>query len=233
MGALVIGPPGAGRAAPPASRSVGVATLSQEVGPSLVDTIAFTQPAGMELLGTGIIVSSTGLILTDYHVIQDALYLGVTVGGQGGVYTTSVVTTDPDDDLALIQIDADPLLKPAELARSSPARVGDPVVAIGNAGGRGVAPTAAPGRLVALHRPIRYGVGSSVVSLAGTMEATAKIFPGDSGGALLDAAGRVIGVIAAGLSDGPCPPRSACPLPLAFAIPIDQALSEIGYTAGA
>jgi S1-C subfamily serine protease len=199
--------------------------------PSLVDTITFSDPAGTELLGTGIIVSSSGLILTDYHVIRDEVFIGVTIGGVGGVYPASVVITDPDDDLALIRLDADPPLRPAPLAGPALVRVGEPVVAIGNAGGREVAPTAAAGQLVALHRTIEYGVGSGMVSLAGTMEARAPIFAGDSGGALLDGAGRVIGMIAAGASDGPCATRSGCPLPLVFAIPIEQALSEIGFTA--
>jgi len=106
------------------------------------------------------------------------------------------------------------------------------VVAIGNARGLGLAPTAVMGRLVALHRSVSYGVGSNTVDLAGIMEAAAPISTGDSGGALINAAGRVIGVIAAGSGGGPCPPEQDCPLQLAFAIPIDQALSEIGYAAG-
>jgi S1-C subfamily serine protease len=211
---------------------VSAATLSREVEFSLVDTTTFAEPAGTQILGTGIIVSATGLVLTAYHVVRDAVFVGVTVGGQGGVYPASVVVTNPDDDLALLRIEADPPLTPARLGGSASAQVGDPVVAMGNARGLGLAPTAATGRLVALDRSIRYGVGSNVVSLADVMEATAPIFAGDSGGPLVDAAGRVIGVIAAGSGDSPCPPRQDCPLHVTFAIPIDQALSEVGYTVG-
>lgn len=229
--ALVSGGPAAGGAAVAASSRISVATLSREVLPSLVDTITFSEPAGTELLGTGIIVSSTGLILTDYHVIRDEQFIGVTIGGEGGVYPASVVTTDPDHDLALIQLDGDPSLRPAVLAGPASARVGDPVLAIGNAKGRDIVPAAVSGRLVALDRTISYGVGSAVVNLTGAIEARAPIFAGDFGGALVNTAGQVIGMIAAGASDGPCPPRTDCPLPLAFATPIDQALAEIGFTA--
>ena len=223
------GAPGGGAA--PVPVGVSVARLSRQVEPSMVDTITFADPAGTEILGTGIILSASGLVLTDYHVIRDDVFVGVRVGGTGEVHPAQVVITDPDADLALLQIQGAPILKPAELARNSSPAVGDPILAIGNALGLGRVPEAVGGHLVALHRSVRYGVGSGTVDLAGLIEAAAPIFAGDSGGALVDAAGHVIGLIAAGSDDAPCAPEAVCPLHLAYAIPIQAALTQIGYTA--
>jgi S1-C subfamily serine protease len=197
----------------------------------MVDTITFTDPAGTEILGTGIILSATGLVLTDYHVIRDDVYVGVRVGGTGEVHPAEVVVTDPDADLALLQIQDAAVLRPAELARTSSAAIGDPILAIGNARGLGRAPEAVRGHLVALDLSVRYGIGSGTVDLAGMIEAAAPIFAGDSGGALVDATGRVIGLIAAGSDDTPCAPEAVCPLHIVYAIPIHAALTRIGYTA--
>jgi S1-C subfamily serine protease len=222
------GAPGA--VAAPTRPDVSVARLSRQVEPSMVDTITFADPAGTQILGTGIILSASGLVLTDYHVIRDQVFVGVRVGGTGAVHPATVVLTDPDEDLALLRIQGTPALRPAELARTSSAEVGAPVLAIGNAMGLGRVPRAAAGRLVGLHRTIRYGVGSGIVDLEGVLEAAAPIFAGDSGGALVDAAGQVIGLIAAGSDDAPCAPTAVCALHLAYAIPIRTALAQIGYT---
>jgi S1-C subfamily serine protease len=231
VAALTTGVPAAGTAgANHPSQGISAVALTRAVEYSLVDTMTFANPAGTQILGSGIIVSGTGLVLTDYHVVRDAVYVGLTIGGQGGVYPASVVVANPDDDVALLQINADPPLTPARLDLGSAVRVGQPVVAMGNAQGRGVAPSAVTGRLVALHRSISYTVGSNVVDLGGVMEVAAPIFGGDSGGALVDAAGSVVGMIAAGAGDVPCTAQDVCPLSTAFVIPIEQALAEIGYT---
>ena len=150
----------------------------------------------------------------------------------GAVHPASVIISNPSDDLALLQIEGGGWVKPAVLGIASTARVGDPVLAIGNALGLDGALRAVSGRLVALRRSVSYGVGSSVVSLAGILEAATPVFAGDSGGALVDGQGRVIGVIAAGSDDAPCPRGAVCPLHLAYAIPIGQAMDQIGYGQG-
>ena len=222
-------------AAAPAARpprsgpAVSVGTLTRQVELSVVDTITFAQPAGTQILGTGIIVSSGGLVLTDYHVVRGDVFIGVRIDGVGLVRPASIVIDDPSDDLALLQIEGGGAVRPAELEKSSSAAVGDPVVAIGNAMGLEIAPRAAAGRLLALDRTVSYGVGSTTVNLAGIIEAATPIFTGDSGGALVNADGRVIGMIAAGSDDTPCARAAVCPLHLAFAIPIDQALESLGY----
>jgi S1-C subfamily serine protease len=203
--------------------------LSRQVAPSVVDTITFAQPAGTQILGTGIIVSAGGLVLTDYHVVRDEVFIGVRVGGVGVVRAASIVVDDPSADLALLQIEGGGVLRPAEMEGSASAAIGDPVVAIGNALGLDVTPRAVAGRLLALGRTVSYGVGTATVSLAGIIEAGTPIFAGDSGGALVNADGRVIGIIAAGSDDAPCAPAAICPLHLAFAIPIERALEQLGF----
>ena len=173
------GAPGGGGVPTPAGMSV--ARLTRQVEPSVVDTITFADPAGTQILGTGIIVSTSGLILTDYHVIRDDVFVGVRVGGAGEVHPATVVLTDPDHDLALLEIQDALPLKPAELARTSSTAIGDPVLAIGNAMGLGQVPRAVAGRLVALHRSVSYGVGSGTVDLDGVIEAEASIFAGELG----------------------------------------------------
>jgi S1-C subfamily serine protease len=229
--ALQAGLVAAAAASVPVSRPApaeNVTVLARQVDLSVVDTITFAEPAGTQILGTGIIVSSSGLVLTDYHVVRGDLFIGVRIGGVGLVRPASIVIDDPSDDLALLQIQGGGAVTPAELETSSTAAVGDRVIAIGNAQGLEIAPRAAAGRLLALGRTVSYGVGSTTVSLAGIIEAATPIFTGDSGGALVNAQGRVIGVIAAGSDDTPCPPAAVCPLQLAFAIPIDRALDQLG-----
>jgi serine protease Do len=206
---------------------VSVAALERALAPSLVDTVTFIQPAGTQLLGSGIIVSAGGLVLTDYHVVRGGGFIGVRVGGQGEVHPAVVVASDPADDLALLQMEGAGPVRPAALGSVSPTLVGDSVMAIGNAQGRGVAPTAVAGWLLAVNRKVSYGVGHLTVSLTGVMEARAAIYAGDSGGALVDARGRVIGMIAAGAGSGPCSIGGPCPVEVAFATPISTALSEV------
>jgi len=207
---------------------VSVGALARQVELSVVDTITFADPAGTQILGTGIIVSSSGLVLTDYHVVRGDVFIGVRIDGAGPVHPASIVIDDPSDDLALLQIQGGGAVRPAALESSASAAIGDPVIAIGNAMGLEQTPRAATGRLLALRRTVSYGVGSGTVNLAGILEAATPIFTGDSGGALVNAEGRVIGMIAAGSDDAPCDPAAVCPLHLAFAIPIELALERLG-----
>ncbi|HYA01182.1 MAG TPA: serine protease [Candidatus Binatia bacterium] len=205
--------------------------MSAQVAPSLVDTITFAGPPGAQLLGTGIVLSSTGLVITACHVVDGFGGVAVRIGGSGAMKPAVVVVADPVDDLALLEVQGPIGLHPAAIDHPVAAAVGDPVLAVGNAMGLGVAPRSAVGRIVAVDGSVSYGVGSATVRLAGTIEARAGIFEGDSGGALVDVRGRVIGIIAAGLGGGPCPAGAMCPMALTFAIPIDWALEKLGYRA--
>jgi putative serine protease PepD len=142
--------------------------------------------------GSGIVLSRDGLILTNNHVIDGASTITVQVGGSGGPeHSATVVGTDPNSDLALIRVnDASALnLHPLALADSSTVQVGDPAYAIGNP--YGLDQTLTTGVVSALARRIQAPDGAAI---AGVIQTDAALNPGNSGGPLLDATGRVIGV---------------------------------------
>ena len=103
-------------------------------------------------------MSSSGLVLTDYHVVRGDLFIGVRIGGVG-VPPPSIVIDDPSDDLALLQIQGGGAVTPGvETSRPPPpSAIGKMVIAIGNAQGLEIAPRAAAGRLLALGRTVSTG----------------------------------------------------------------------------
>jgi S1-C subfamily serine protease len=153
--------------------------------------------------GTGMIVTSDGEILTNNHVIEGATSIRVTVASHAGVYSATVLGADPTKDVALLQIHGLSNLPTVTLADSSNLTVGQDVVAIGNALGRGGAPTVTTGQITALNRDITVGDdrGGSE-HLSGLIQMDATIQPGDSGGPLVNTSGQVVGMITAAGSQG-------------------------------
>jgi S1-C subfamily serine protease len=141
--------------------------------------------------GTGIVLTSTGLILTNEHVIDGASSITVSLEGHSGrTATAHVVGADRSKDLALLRIDpAGATLHPLKLASSSGIEVGDPAYAIGNPFGLNW--TLTTGIVSALHREIKAPDGTAI---ANVIQTDAALNPGNSGGPLLDASGEVIGV---------------------------------------
>jgi S1-C subfamily serine protease len=178
--------------------------------------------------GTGMILTSSGEVLTNNHVIQGSTKIIVTVVDSGKSYAAHVVGTDPSDDVAVIQIEGVSGLKTVSTARASTVSVGDDIVAIGNAGGRGGTPTASAGNVTALGQSITASDddGSNAEQLTDLIEINAPIEPGDSGGALANRNGEVIGMnSAAEVSRGRGGFRSPTTTGLGYAIPIDNALT--------
>ena len=128
--------------------------------------------------GTGMILTSTGLALTNAHVVQGATSLQVTLNGSTQTYAATVVGSNPTADVAVIQISGVSGLPTVTLGNSSTTRVGDDVLAIGNALGLGGAPTVTEGIVSALDRSLT-AQGSS---LSGLLQTDAAINPGNSGG---------------------------------------------------
>ncbi|MCU1491507.1 MAG: hypothetical protein JWM85_2912 [Acidimicrobiaceae bacterium] len=198
-----------------------VAAIAKSVDPSVVDiNVSIASPAGQgaELAaGTGMIVTSTGEILTNNHVVENATSIKVVVAGHG-TYTARVLGTDPTKDIALIQlVNAPKGLPYVTLGNSSTVQVGASVVAIGNAYGQGGAPSIATGIVSSLGRTITAsdagGTTSSSETLHGLIQTDAQIAAGDSGGPLLNSQGQVIGMdTAAASGDGGT---------LGFAIPVN------------
>jgi S1-C subfamily serine protease len=176
-----------------------------------------TQQKG-EATGSGIVIDANGTILTNYHVVENAIKVTVSFE-KGKTVNAQVVGKDPSNDLAILRIQPDGLtLHPLTLGNSSAAQVGDPVLAIGNP--FDLERTLTTGVISALQRQITAPNGFTIDNV---LQTDAPINPGNSGGPLLNAAGEVIGInsqIETGGSGGGS-------VGIGFAVPIDTAKSEI------
>ena len=156
-------------------------------------------------------------------MIKGATEIEVTVIPTGKQYTAHVVGTDPTEDVAVLELDKASGLATIPLGDSSKVRVGDAVVALGNAGGKGGAPHVVTGSVEALYQEITASdqSGADAERLTGLLQVNAGILPGDSGGALANADGQVIGMNTAASSSNQFQSTSS----QGFAIPIAHALS--------
>ncbi len=177
-----------------------------------------------EAAGTGMVLSADGAILTNNHVIDGSTKVKVEIVVTGQTFDARVVGTDRGDDVAVVQLTDASGLTPIKLGSSASVKVGDPVTAVGNAGGRGT-PTVAPGEVAALDQTITASdeTGSNVETLTGLIQVTANLQAGESGGPLFDAAGAVVGMDTAGSAGGRF--RTQAGSGEGYAIPIDHALS--------
>jgi S1-C subfamily serine protease len=172
--------------------------------------------------GTGMVLSSSGEILTNNHVIKGATTIKVVVPGTGHSYTAKVVGYSVSNDVAVLQAQNASNLKTLSLGDSSKLSVGQSVTALGNAGGTGRLLSAA-GRITGLRKSITASdEGSSPERLTGLIETNAGIQPGDSGGPLLNGSGQAIGMDTAASSNSPFASATATD---AYAIPINHALT--------
>ena len=173
--------------------------------------------------GTGMVLTSNGLVLTNNHVINGATLtsLSVTLAGTNRRYNAQVVGWDTVDDVALLQLEGASGLKTVHIGNSNSVKVGDQVVALGNAGGRGGTPAVTQGRITGLNKTITASDSGSGASetLHNMLQINALIQPGDSGGPLANAAGRVIGMNTAANTQNFGPGNL-----MGYAIPIDKAL---------
>ena len=205
------------------SGSANTSAIAAKVNPSIVDintTIGSSQAAG-----TGMIISPTGEILTNNHVVSSSTSITVTVQGRSQTYSAHVVGVDVSQDIAVIQIDSSVSgLPTVKFGKSSTVKVGDAVIAIGNALGRGGAPNATAGNVTALDQTITASEGGGQSeTLNGMIQSDAVIYEGDSGGALVNSSGQVVGMITAGQAQGF---RSSAS-DVGYAVPSDTALSIV------
>ena len=156
--------------------------------------------------GSGVVISADGLMLTNAHVVQVTDQLGNALQDpvftvkmfDGTVRSATVLGASADYDVALLQLDDTSNLHPLAFADTSTLRVGDNVVAIGNALDLGDAPTVTTGIISALDRTLQ---GSSTITLHGLIQTDAAINHGNSGGALVNMNGDLIGINSAGIPD--------------------------------
>jgi S1-C subfamily serine protease len=169
---------------------------------------------GAAAAGTGMVLTSSGTVLTNNHVVAGATTIKVVVPGTGHSYGATVVGYDRTDDVALLRLRGASNLKTIS-ARTSGIDVGAAVTAVGNAGGTGRL-TVAHGSVVGLEQ------GSSE-QLTGMIETDAGIRPGDSGGPLLDRSGKVVGMDTAASGNS----AYASAATDGYAIPIGKALTIV------
>lgn len=168
--------------------------------------------------GSGFVINKDGTILTNYHVVENAVKVTVSFE-HGKAVEAKVIGKDPSNDLAVLRIPTEGVtLHPLTLGDSAKAQVGDPVLAIGNP--FGLERTLTTGVVSALQRQITSPNGFTIDNV---IQTDAPINPGNSGGPLLNGAGEVIGInsqIETGGSGGGS-------VGIGFAVPIDTAEREL------
>jgi putative serine protease PepD len=236
----------------PSSQRGSIAAIAKAVSPSVVEITA-TLNDGTST-GSGVIISSNGEIVTNNHVIAGASSIKVRTSN-GDQYTAQVVGTDSSKDLALIKLQGASGLKAATLGNSDGLAVGDQVIAIGSP--EGLAGTVTSGIVSALNRdvtvptsenqgqgqgqwqggdqwPFQFGgrqfngdTGSSTTTYK-AIQTDASLNPGNSGGALIDANGNIVGINSAMYSaSSTSDSSSAGSVGLGFAIPINTVKADL------
>ncbi len=196
-------------------------TIAHQVDPAVVDINAVIEtPSGAaHVAGTGMILSASGYIVTNNHVIENAKTIRVTVRGGRQEFLATFVGADPREDIALIKVTSSWPLPTVHLGDSSRISVGSAVLAFGNSLGLGGEAAVTSGAVSALNRSITATseTGADTEHLNGMIETDAPIAPGNSGGPLVDSRGLVVGMnTAAASGDG------AAGSPVAFALPINR-----------
>ncbi|MGH3669947.1 MAG: S1C family serine protease, partial [Pseudonocardiaceae bacterium] len=186
----------------PSDEAVDLAVLAATVNPTLVDVNTQLGYQNAEAAGTGIVLTPSGEILTNNHVINGATSISVTDIGNGQTYPATVVGYDRSRDIAVLQLQGASGLQTAPIGDSSGVAIGNQIAAIGNAGGVGGTPSTTTGTVSGLNQTIAVGDDSSgsTQRLTGLIQVAASVQPGDSGGPLVNAAGQVIGINTAGSS---------------------------------
>jgi S1-C subfamily serine protease len=194
------------------------ATGAQEVGLVYITT---TLDYGTgQAAGTGMILTSDGEILTNHHVVEGATAISVEVVSTGETYDAEVVGYDATSDVAVLRLDDASGLTPVTTDADETVQVGDAVTGVGNANGDGGAASAAAGTVVALDQSITVSseTGGESSTLSDLIQVDADIIAGDSGGALYDDDGEVVGMNTAASSGTADITGYAVPIASALAI---------------
>jgi S1-C subfamily serine protease len=216
-GAGSVPTPGSSSSGPPASggnTSSADKAIINKVKPGVVlinSSLQYDSEAGA---GTGMVINSDGLVLTNNHVIEDSTKLSATVVATGKTYPATVIGYDKTGDVALIKLTGASGLRTIPIGDSSAMTTGKSVLALGNAEGQGSLVPAA-GTITGTNQTITAtdeGGSITTETLHGMLKTDAAIVSGDSGGPLSNSAGQVIGMDTAGQTG------------TGFAIPIDTAL---------
>ncbi|MEU4213597.1 trypsin-like peptidase domain-containing protein [Streptomyces sp. NPDC026206] len=253
VGELTNGKHGTSRSTPvqnASTKGTGVSAVAGAVSPSIVEIKAATSSG--QSTGSGVIITGDGEVITNNHVVAGADTVQVTLS-DGSTRTAKVVGTDPDKDLALLKVQGAKGLKAAALGDSGKIKVGDQVVAIGSP--EGLTGTVTSGIVSALNRdvtvskeqgraqqergvpqwPFEFGgnqyngdTGSSKTTYK-AIQTDASLNPGNSGGALIDMNGEIVGINSAmkPAGSGSGASDSAGSIGLGFAIPVNTVKADL------
>ena len=205
------------------SKVLTTSQIATQTDPGLVDIYTTLGYQQAQAAGTGMVLTSSGEVLTNNHVINGATSITARDIGNGRTYQAKVVGYDHSRDVAVIQLQGASGLQTVTLGDSGSASTGQKVVALGNALGKGGTPAVATGHIASLGASITAsdeGAGTSE-QLTGLIHHNAGIQPGDSGGPLVNTTGQVIGINTAASQGTQFQGQQT----QAFAIPINQAKS--------
>jgi S1-C subfamily serine protease len=215
--------PTAGANGQPGSGTFDADAVAGEVDDSVASVNVTLAGGQAEAAGTGFVISESGEVITNNHVIENATDIRVRVGGRDRSYSAEVLGYNVKEDIALLKLeDASGL---DTVATDTTASVGESIVALGNALGRGDAESTT-GTVTALDETITVGEpGGSSQTLTNLIRINASLEPGDSGGPLVDADGEVIGVNTAASRGGRF--RLDETSTTGYAVPIGTAISIV------
>jgi len=214
------GLPGSGTSGTKISGAVERAVVNA-VKPGLVDISSNMRYQGSQAAATGMVISSNGLVLTNNHVITDTTQLYAKVLTTNHQYAAKWLGYDAVDDVAVIKLIGAHNLKTVPLGNSGTVRLGDRVIAIGNAYGAGRLP-AVVGKITGVNRTITASDSGAATkeTLHGMLQTNAGIVQGDSGGPLASTSGKVIGMDTAAATGS----FGSSSQNVGFAIPINKAM---------
>jgi S1-C subfamily serine protease len=193
-----------------------VAPIARRSLPSVVTVLSFDGEGEQLGIGSGFIVREDGLVVTCYHVIQNASAVEVRNKEIGGYRVKGVVAVDRETDFAVLKIAAEDL-PVVPLGDSGRVKLGEGVVAIGNP--KGLAGTISAGLISQIREEDDFTI----------LQTSAPVYPGNSGGPLLNKRGEVIGIVAARVDDGP---TLGLVVPINYARKALQNNASVKYTIG-
>ncbi|MCL1840661.1 MAG: S1C family serine protease [Propionibacteriaceae bacterium] len=201
---------GQGGAGSVPSASTTAATSTQTSGLVLINTVVDYGTA--QAAGTGMVIESDGIVITNHHVVADSTQVSVTVPSTGKVYSADVLGYDTTHDVAVLQLQGASGLSTVTTNPSLPSS-GQSITAVGNAEGAGRL-VAAPGQVTdtGVSITVTEDDGSGTANLTNLIQVNAGLVPGDSGGALYDANNQVIGMNVAGSTNSALAQSYAIPI---------------------
>ena len=214
---------GAGAQSSGGQGGLNVGAIESKVDPAVAVVNTTLANGQGEAAGTGIVIGSSGEVLTNNHVIENSSSVKVQFGGTGRSYSADVLGYNVSEDVALLKVDGVSGL--ATVATDDTVSVGEPVVALGNAGGRGGTPDATSGSVRAVGETIQVADSSGSQTLRNLIRVDASLEPGDSGGPLVDGDGQVVGMNTAASSGGGFRLRTGSGSGDGYAVPIKTAMS--------